>query len=250
MIVQVTKLSGRLDYVEFHDIQKIDTETGSKVYQFQKTPFSTIDYDWSTYTATSSGSDVFVMSNYSPLVQEHPLLVIFAFDIEYESNYDGDIFIRGVTGITDFLGKVENGAPKYPLGPDSGSPAFIRTKGGHDYYASSSIVSFRSTSFSRNEYASLTSSEKTTIDIADSNIHSNENFVSINPNNPDDVSFKQKPILFASESGNKIMYIATVVNYYAEAISIIYSTYLGNSYLEDIYNGNLYFACDWSLEVF
>ena len=250
MQVKVTTLSGRLNYVEFHDIQKIDTETGSKIYQFKKTAFSTITYNWETGTSSSSGSNTFVMSNYSPLVQEHPLLVVFAFDMQYTCLTDGDIYIKGITGITDFLGKVENGAPKYPLGPDSGSPAYIKTKNGHDYYASSSIINFRSTSFTTTEYNALTSSEKTTIDIPDSSVVTNENFVSINPNNPDDVSFNQEPTLFSAVEGDTMQYIVTLVNYYPEAISIIYSTYLGDSYLENTYGGNLYFACDWSLEVF
>ena len=250
MAIKVGKQSGRLDHVEFHDIQKIDTETGSKIYQFKKDPFSTITYNWETGTGTASNNNIFVMSNYSPLVQEHPLLVVFAFNMQYTSVEDGDIYINGVTNITDFLGKVENGAPKYPLGPDSGSPAYIRTKNGHDYYASSSIINFRSKAFTTSEYNTLTSSEKTTIDIQDSSVKANENFVSINPNNPDDVSFNQKPTLYSSKAGDKMQYIVTIVNYYPEAISIIYSTYLGNSYLETTYGGSLYFACDWSLEVF
>lgn len=250
MTVKVTKLSGRLDYVEFHDIYKIDTETDSKIYQFQKTPFSTIDYNWSNNTAISSNSDVFVMSNYSPLVQEHPLLVVFAFDMEYTSLEDGDIYIKGITSITDFLGKVENGAPKYPLGPDSGSPAYIKTKNGHDYYASSSIINFRSKAFTTSEYNALVAVENTTIDIPDSSVITYENFVSINPENPDDVSFNQEPTLYSADQGDSMRYIVVLVNYYPEAISIIYSTYLGNSYLENTYGGSLYFACDWSLEVF
>lgn len=250
MTVQVTKLSGRLDYVEFHDIQKIDTETGSKIYQFDKNPFSTITYDWETGTGSSSSEDTFVMSNYSPLIQEHPLLVVFAFNVQYTSAEDGDIYIKGVTSITDFLGKVENGAPKYPLGPNSGSPAFIKTKGGRDYYASSSIINFRSDAYTSSEYEALTAVDKSTIDIPDSSIEENENFVSINPDNPDDVTFKQRPTLYSSKAGDSMKYIITVVNYYPEAISIIYSTYLGDSYLENTYSGSLYFACDWSLEVF
>lgn len=246
--VQVGKLSGRLQYVEFHDYYKID-ETGAKLYKFDKDPFFTITYNWANGTATSSGSSSFVMDNYSSLVQEHPLLVIFAFNTEYTSKVADDIYIRGVTRITDFLGKVENGSPKYPLGPGN-SPAYITTKSGHDYYASSSIVNFRSKSLTTTEYNSLVAEQNATIDIPDSSVSTYENFVKIDKNNPENVTFKQKPTIFSSVVGEKVHYIATIVNYYPEAISMIYSTYLGNPILENNYHGDLYFACDWSLEVF
>ena len=246
--IKVGQLSGRLEYVEFHDYDSIDT-SAAKLYKFEKDPFFTITYDWATGAATSSGSSTFVMDNYSSLVQEHPLLVIFAFNTEYTSIVEDDIYIRGVTKITDFLGKVENGYPKYPLGPGN-SPAYISTKNGHDYYASSSIVNFRSKSLTTEEYDALVAEGNTTIDIPDSSVSTYENFVKIDKNNPENVTFKQKPTIFSSVPGEKVHYIATIVNYYPEAISMIYSTYLGDTILEDTYQGDLYFACDWSLEVF
>ncbi len=74
--------------------------------------------------------------------------------------------------------------------------------------------------------------------------------VTINENNPENVSFVQEPTIYSATAGKKVMYIATVVNYYPEAISIIYSAYLGNLRLENTYGGTLHYACDWSLEVF
>lgn len=254
MEVKIKTLSGRLDYVEFHDIVTIDESTSSKVYQFDKTAFSTIDYDWEHSTASISNSDIFVMSSYSSLVREHPLLVVFAFDTQYTSSFDGDIFIKGTTEITDFLGaKNADGTPVYPLVPDKTiNKAFIKgTPQGlaHDYYASSSVINFRSHAFTSTDYSTLLASDET-INIADSLVDTYENFVSINPEDPDDVSFSQKPTIYAAKAGDEMQYIATIVNYYPEAISIIYSTYLGDSTLENTYNGDLYFACDWSLEVF
>lgn len=305
MAINVRKLSGRLDCVKFYDIARDqDTQTpliitnGTlKTYKFKKTPDMTIEYNWENNSAgfVDGSLTSFVMDAYSPLNQEHPLLVVFEFYTSYLSHEDGDIFVRGTTSITDFLGAIDYvqgegdttiPEPKYPLLPNAETnAAFIAPRkessstvdGAYldttdnkyyiDRYASSSIVNFKSRSFTADAYDSITGDEHDTIDInydddaakralaTYDGVSPYDNFVTIDPTNPDSISlFNQSPILYSSKANEGgeygIQYIATVVNYFPEAISLIYSTYLGNDRLENVYKGTLHFACDWSLEVF
>ena len=254
----VTKLSGRLDYVEFHDISSIEGENEDKVYHFDKDVFTTITYNYENETATYDNDDIFVMNDYTPLNQEHPLLVLFAFKLDILTEYEGDIFIRGNTGIEHFLGSATKTgdvvAPTYPLG--AGSPALVKHVSnahhngyGDDYYASSSIVDFKYHALSSTDYATWYAGD--TLDFGYDELYQSEDrtFVNIDSDDPEDVSFNSHPYLYKSPSGVTVKYVAIVVNYYAEAISMIYSTYIGDTLLEDTFEGDLLFACDWSMEV-
>lgn len=259
MSIKVKKMTGKLEFAEFHSLLDeggiVDaTETTPKTYRFKTEAEGRINYSWGNNSASYTGN-AFVMDNYSPLHQEHPLLVIFAFNQEYTSSSNGDTSIKGVTSIEDFLGRVtydedNNPIPEYPLVPDEDeNAAYIRTKDGKDYYASSSIINFYSCSFDSDSYEAFAGDSVTSLDLTTEDVDKYENFVSINPDDPEDVTFNPNPTIFASSSGDKIQYVATIINYYPEAISLIYSTYLGDDTLEDTYGGTLYFACDWTLEV-
>ena len=254
----VTKLSGRLDYVEFHDISSIEETETNKTYHFDQTVFTTITYNYEDDTASYDNDDIFVMNDYTPLNQEHPLLVLFAFKLDIVTEYEGDIFIRGNTGIEHFLGSATKTgdvvAPTYPLG--AGSPALVKhvsnshhNNYGDDYYASSSIVDFRYHDMSSTEYQ--TWSAGATLDFDDDELYKSKDrtFVNINSDDPEDVTFNSHPFLYRSAAGKTVKYVAIVVNYYSEAISMIYSTYIGDTLLEDTFEGDLLFACDWSMEV-
>ena len=254
----VTKLSGRLDYVEFHDIDTIEGEGDSRIYHFDKEIFTTVTYDYDDESATYDNDDIFVMRDYSPLNQEHPLLALFAFKYDIVTEYEGDIFIRGKTGIQHFLGSATKTGdvvtPTYPLG--AGSPALVKhvsnahhNNYGDDYYASSSIMDFRHKDMSNAQYSTWYSQSTLDFNYSDLQQSDDRTFVSINPNDPDDVDFNPNPYLYRSPIGKTVRYVAIVINYYAEAISIIYSTYIGNDLLENTYEGDLLFACDWSMEV-
>ncbi len=195
MAVKIGRLTGRLQYVEFHNYEDIIPEQRDeedkivvhKLYKFKKQADATINYDYNSGSASISGN-TFIMDTYSPLIQEHPLLVVFAFDTEYTSENEGDIFVRGTTNIEDFLGTTKSdGTPYYPLVPNSTNKAFVKRElssegidGAYldetdnkyyiDYYASSSVINFKSRSFTRNEYQSLTSDSNSTIDISDGEI--------------------------------------------------------------------------------
>ena len=254
----VTKLSGRLDYVEFHDISTIEETETDKIYHFDKEVFTTITYNYEAETATYDNDDIFVMNDYSPLNQEHPLLVLFAFKLDIVAEYEGDIFIRGNTGIEHFLGSATKTgdvvAPTYPLG--TGSPALVKHVSnahhngyGDDYYASSSIVDFKYHAMDSTAYATWYAGDTLDFDSDDLYQSVDRTFVNIDSNDPEDVTFNSHPFLYRSPNGVTVKYVAIVVNYYAEAISMIYSTYIGDDLLENTFEGDLLFACDWSMEV-
>ena len=264
MGIKVGDKTGKLDFVAFHKLLSSEEETVNNetitTYHFDVEEEFRITYHWnsnSEHPVSQTGSDAFVMGPYSPLEPKHPFLIVFALNKPYSSVNEGDIFIKGKTDIQHFLGSVVVNPttgelePEYPL--NHTSAAYIDTFGGHDYYASSSVIQFKSQDFASGWYASVTDENATSIDLISSNLSKDSSaFVTISGDGPDSVSFDSNPFLYKSEANKptSIQYIAMVADYYPEAISNIYSAYLGNNTLEQTYGGDLYFACDWSLEVF
>ena len=68
-------------------------------------------------------------------------------------------------------------------------------------------------------------------------------------NDTDEVSFNQEPSIYKSEANTTVRYISIVIDYYSDALDYIYSTYLGNDTLENDFLGQLFFLCDWELEI-
>ena len=62
-------------------------------------------------------------------------------------------------------------------------------------------------------------------------------------------NFVQNTSVYSSPAGKHIKHIALVIDYYADAIEFIYSTYLGNRTLENYFNGILNFTCDWTMVI-
>lgn len=118
-----------------------------------------------------------------------------------------------------------------------------------DYFALSSVVTFRNRTFSEEQYGDfLVDNTGTTLDFPTSTLESDESFTTIK-NDSDQYLFNQHPCLFKSNGTGDIRYIALTVEYYTDAIGYIYSTYLGDKGLNQ-HDSVLHFACDWSLEVY
>ena len=115
----------------------------------------------------------------------------------------------------------------------------------NDYYALSSVATFKNKTLSNSQYQTLSSG--TYLSFTRSELESDESFTTIN-NATDKYVFNQNPYLFKSNGTETIKYIALIVEYSPEAIGYIYSTYLGDSGLNK-YDSLLRFNCDWSLEV-
>ena len=67
----------------------------------------------------------------------------------------------------------------------------------------------------------------------------------------DSSSFEQESTVYRSdpEGSAVVKYIAIIVDYYDLAVEYIYSTFLGNTVLENNYQYILNFTCDWKWEI-
>ena len=268
--------SGRLNKVEIYEyvetLQKpVYDDDGNLVvvngetvtapnYSFKDEPSATIFGDVLT-------SKDLVMKDYNMLSTDHPLLILFTLESGFVSHVAGDMYVKGTTSADGFLGAIDsNGKPIYKLGdlgPDD-DPEVVKTlKNGTksvtvngttktvDTYPLSSAVNFKCAQFSSSAYTTLISrSTNERIDLPIDSISLRQSFVNFASSGAG-ITFKKDPTIFSSLGDGKSIYcVAMVVNYDGNAISAIYSTYLGNTTLEDTYGGELYFTCDWSLEVF
>ena len=266
MNVVASEETGRLNKIELYELESLEPKTTYDQqnnpilvpnYSFNSTPSATLDFSSDDEEEFST----FSLGDYDPLNVEHPLLIIFSFNMEYLSMTAGDVYVKGSTQVSDFMGATENGAPKYNLG--SSAPTLCQGQdedNGWDLYPLSSAVNFKCTYYSSDDYDDLLDNSQTgRIDINPNDLDLNESFVNFVPASAT-IQFKKNPTIFSSPGktngeGTPIQYIAMVVNYDSNAVSAIYSTYLGNTKLEgDVssggYGGALHFVCDWALEVF
>lgn len=282
MDISVTRVDGRLRGIYFHAFN--DPAPNDATFVFNKTPFASYHYDWDDKEIVVDDDELadWNMGAYSSDFKNHPLLIIFEFDKDYTSTHAGDVYVKGTTTVggdslqyayapsdtnqtnplytTDgggFLGaRTASGAPYYTLPQtivnseeNPGSILMRKSSGAvndHDYYALSSVAAFRSKTFSATEYTTFTSGS--TLSIPTNTLESDEAFTTID-NNTETYLFKQEAYLFKSNGNETIKYIALIVEYSSDAIGYIYSTYLGDSGLNS-YDSVLYFACDWSFEVY
>lgn len=262
MSVRITDETGRLNKIEIYEyVETINKGTEQDPvlnYSFNNTPSAVI------YGGSDSDEGYYQMGNFTPLDTEHHILILFTFQADFVSTTPGDMFIKGITNADGFLGATENGQPKYNLG--STSPTLKRgvkevtisdSLTGNsvtktvDCYPLSSVVNFKGAEYSASQYSALkTNSTTGRIDIPTNSISKRAAFMDF-ATYGDGSDFTKEPTIFESAGeGETIKHIALIVNYDEDAIIAIYSTYLGNSILEENYGGDLYFTCDWSLEVF
>lgn len=274
--VNINAKGGRLKYVHFHSF--VSSQSSDSSFTFNKTAFTTYQYNWATNKMVLQDDevvDVWNMGDYSYMSKNHPLLVVFEFDQEYTSSRVGDMFIQGKTTVGGdslvtnyaqndtqhldpyttgggYLGARDaNGSPYYTLPQtqvqDAEHPEriLIKKDARYDYYALSSVAAFRNKAYSNDQYGALINGDYLTI--ATNTLETDEAFTTIN-NVTDRYYFNQTPYLFKSNGSGTVKYVALVVEYSQDAIGYIYSTYLGDSGLNR-YDSILHFACDWSLEV-
>lgn len=250
---------GRLNKIEIFEFDKTIDKAGVPNYSFYSTPSATV------FGGSGLDEEYFLMGDYNPLHTDHPILVLFTLKDNFVTTVANDMYIKGLTTVPGFLGETLSGSPKYPLG--SSSPLFRGTKDVEkevivdgvpttqtvtvDCYPLSSAINFKCTDYSSSEYETLlTNSTSNRIDIPTNSITLSESFVNFASSGAG-ITFKNNPTIYSSAGdGSQIQYVAMVVNYDGNAISAIYSTYLGNTVLDNTYGGELYFTCDWSLEVF
>lgn len=250
---------GNLNKIEIYEyIETIDIDTNPK-YSFSSVPSATI------FGGNGIVDECFLLGDYNQLSTDHPLLILFTLEHNFASLTAGDMIIKGTTETQGFLGTTQNGVPKYNLGPTA--PTLQRgtktitvvdeTTGNEtekevDCYPLSSAVNFRCVEYSSAEFANIVDSTNKRINILNDleSLPLRQSFVNFASSGAG-VTFMNDPIIYSSPGdGSNIQYVAMVVNYDANAISAIYSTYLGNPILDDEYEGSFYFSCDWLLEVY
>ena len=260
MSITTTRMDGRLQYVYFHSFD--DETPNDDTFTFNKTPFATYQYDWadrSLDTVDDEHAD-WNMGEYSSFDKNHPMLVIFAFDKDYASSVEGDIYVQGKTTVNDFLGRRQTegehiGAPYYTLpqtqvnDADHPTSLLMKKSNGIDYYALSSVAAFRNRAFSNQQYFDfLSANSGDTLSFPTNTLETDETFNLVD-NAAESYSFNQQPKVFKSNGSGNIKYIALIIEYSSDAIGYIYSTYLGDSGLNS-YDSVLHFTCDWFFEVF
>lgn len=283
--LNIHPMNGRLKNVKFYQF----VSSANATFSFNKNPFATYTYNWGSNTMVldeDNVADVWNMGHYTYLSKDHPFLMIFEFDQEYASEEVGDIYIKATTTVggnnlvtnydqddTNHLHPYTTGGGYLGARDQYGSPYYtlpqtqvrnaehpesiLISRTGHDYYALSSVTSFRNKAYDNAGYSSITAGDY--IAISTSSLETDETFTTID-NSRNRYYFNQTPYLFKSNGkvldpdkgvyvASLISYVALVVEFYEDAINYIYSTYLGDAGLENSYQSLLYFACDWSMEV-
>ena len=280
--VKVSRMDGRLKNVFFYSFN--DPAPNDETFIFDSTPFASYHYDWDE-KEIAIDDDEFAnwnMGAYSSDFKNHPLLIVFEFDREYTSSYAGDMYVKGKTTVGGnsltyayaeadtnhenplyttngggFLGaRKSTGEPYYSLpqttvnSEEHPESILMKKSSGalndYEYYALSSVAAFRNRTFTGTEFTTFSSGA--TLSFPTSTLETDEAFTTID-NNAETYLFRQNPYLFKSNGSGSIKYIALIVEYSSDAIGYIYSTYLGDSGLNN-YDSVLHFMCDWSFEVF
>ncbi len=244
---------GKLSSVTFHHLSSKtrDATSGDATsFIFNETASGTITYDWAnaaaTFVPTTEGDTSIVLTDYEPLDKEQPLLLIFHLDQAYDTSIDS-ISITAECEASGYLGeKKADATPKYPLQDAS---VVYKTVGETEYYWMSSVVQFYNLTFADD---SITYQYALDQSYATANslplLSNNSSFVTAN-NETDACSFSASDTFYESAGSGNVKNVGIVIDYYPDAIEYIYSTFLGNTILEDTYDGLLHFWCDWTMEV-
>ena len=294
--ITVETAGGALQSITFHHLiengKTMVTENGvsrPSKYEFDKTPIGRIDYNWysatQTYVPTSQGNTKIELETYTPLDQEHPLLLMINYTDERVvlageraisansivnhylgerssggpvCNLDGSVYNSGQQDANEMILKQEaviNSETHEQEVNAQGNPIFKNwfplssavkfmyaelCETGKSYSGEMSIDDVTTT----NTYEfNLTNSQATT-ELKDAQ----QNFVTVD-DETEVTSFIKNTSVYSSPAGKHIKHIALVIDYYADAIEFIYSTYLGNRTLENDFNGILNFTCDWTMVI-
>lgn len=99
MNVNITRMNGRLNKVYFHAFD--EANSSESTFKFNKNAFATYQYDWADEEIDIIDNEhaTWKMGDYTYIDKNHPMLIIFEYDKEYESRVAGDFFVRGVTTV-------------------------------------------------------------------------------------------------------------------------------------------------------
>ena len=247
---EVKSVSGVLNKITFHKLEKFDQANSYSdiKFYFNKTAVGTLTYDWNTNSFKSQDNTNVELDYYNYLDHECPLLMLI--ELYEEINYENDKKTVSITLNTDlddqkFMGTRENNVPKYDLSKNiikSGTVTRDSEEFEVNYYGLSNVTKFFTIQFDEDSYETFNENDYFEV----THLDEQKSFVTIN-NSSDTSSFSNTVNLLTTNQNVK--YIAVIVDYYSDAIEYIYSTYLGDSTLEDTYDNYLYFVCDWSMEV-
>ena len=133
MQIQVTKASGKLSRVYFHAFDH--NASSNSTFKFNKAPFATYEYDWDEQRINiiDNENPTWRLGDYSYTDKNQCMLVVFAFDKEYTSAAEGDIFVRGITTVGDDLVTTYSQTGE-ALSTTGGGFLGARTSSGTPYY--------------------------------------------------------------------------------------------------------------------
>ena len=265
---------GRLSKIYFHKFHNKVLNNGELAsYSFEKDYCGSITYDWSsdtgTYIPVVEGDTTIELGKYEPFDPYHPLLLVFELNNQYTME-ENEFNIRAKTTIDGFLGARNNdNSPKYNLNTngvyiDSKTETVDQETVTTYYYALSSIADFYCMDHTLSAFNTMKTADYLTYNVSDlesrdtvkekkeedeKKKYADLAFTEVD-NDEETSSFNKTPLLYTSEEGASVQYISLIIDYYPDAIEYIYSTYLGNTTLEDTYDGVLHFACDWKMEIY
>ncbi len=249
---EVSDIAGRFNKITFHEL---DSKTVGNTYEastfkFNKTAVGTLTYDWSSRSFKEEGKVSVTLDNYDYLDHEKPLMMLIELKDEYDATDPISIKLETESLTQTFMGARD--ASSNPVKAINDASLIIDTgtitRDGKsvdvNYYGLSNVTKFHTVEFSKDEYDD-TFNAGSTYDFT--GLNNQKSFVSIdNANETSSFSTDVAPLI---KTTDKVKYIAIVVDYYSDAVEYIYSTYLGDTTLEDTYDSYLYFKCDWYMEV-
>lgn len=239
---EIKSAAGKLKKVTFHQMtdKYIGDSYEESTFSFDKDPVGTLTYNWDTKAFVPTGTTAVKLENYDYLDHEQPLLML----IELNEEYDDSIVITLNTDSDEqsFIGaRNSDQTAAHELDDES---LFIKTVDGKPYFGLSSAVKFHTIQYSEDDFEDAFGES----DVYEyTNLNNQKSFVTVN--NVDDSSSFSTTISPLIQTSGAVKYIAVVIDYYSDAIEYIYSTFLGDTTLEDDYDSFLYFVCDWSMEV-
>lgn len=291
----VNTTDGSLTSITFHRLipngKTMVTEDGvsrPSKYEFDKTPVGRIDYNWRSDTQTMEytqvGDTKIELDTYTPLDQEHPLMLMINFEEEITTDAN-ERLISATSTVSHYLGERDSGDPVcrldgsiYSSGQADANEMILRQEAVIDPVTHQQAVNslgqpiyknwFPLSSAAKFAYAELSetgtsySGQLSIDDIETANTYefdltgveetselkSGTNFVTID-DETEYTPFSNNINIYSSAAGRHIKHIALVVDYYEDAIEYIYSTYLGNRVLEEDFDGFLNFTCDWTMVI-
>lgn len=263
---EVASLGGKLNKVYFYNFVNETSETvrdqkRSYLNFDAQNPRGSITYDWNTKTGVPSNNPSISLNEYEPLNKENPVLLVFElFDNSEQEgsgftlNNNTKLILSAKSSVDFFIGeRNSDNSPKYNLKDSNIYLDTVQVSEEEEQktvyrYPLSSVISFSTDIYTSTEFNALKNGNNFKIEKSTDRVH----FVDIN-NNEDTISREfEKELTFFNSNGethSNIKYVTVILDYYEDAIEYIYSTYLGNEYLEGEFDYYMYFKSDFLFEV-